>query len=503
MPARDSHFRTDRLTADLRYHSVRSGFVATLGRAFQILLQIAAVMVLARILTPEDFGVQAMVLPITILVNMVAIHGLQTAIIHRDELDQTGTSALFWLALRVNLGISILMAACGPLLAMLYDDDRVTGYAAAWALIILGASTAAVHEALLKRQMRFATVTIAHVTALTVGVIAAIVAAFLGARHWALLIQIGVMELGRTAIMWFVSGWRPDSPNAAAPAPADAIPLRAYWAGLAGFRVVSWLGDHLDRIVVGAIAGASVLGLYDAARRWAWFAFIELFTTLSDVAVATLSRVQKDAALYRTYVRATLLPMLALPLPASAFIYVAATDVVRVLLGDQWLGMQPYLRLMCIAAFMGSVGRLSQWIYLSRGETGRQLRWALISSPVLILCVVIGTRWGALGVATGFAGATALLSIPNVAWAVRGSALSLRDVLAVAVRPASASIFAALVLGGFRSVLPPDVPLLLRFVAQAAVFGGAYALAWIVTPEGRSALRQSLAVTRDLRARPR
>ena len=459
-------------------------------------------MVLARILTPGDFGVLAMVLPVTILVNTVANQGLQTTIIHRADLNQPDASALFWLAMRVNLGVALLMGVSGPVLARIYNDDRITWYAAAWAFIIFGASTAAVHEALLKRQMRFGTVTIAHVCALAAGVIAAIVAALLGARHWALLVQIGVMEFGRAGVMWAVSGWRPNMPGSAVRR-TEPNPLQTYWAGLAGFRLVSWMGDHIDRIVVGAIAGANILGLYDAARRWAWFVFIELFMTLSDVAVAALSRVQKDAALYRAYVKSALLPMLAFPLPASAFIFVAAQDVVLVLLGDQWLGMQPFLRLMCVAAFFGSIGRLSQWIYLSRGETGRQLRWAIISSPVLIVAVLVGARWGAVGVAGGFTAATVMLSLPNVAWAVQGSGLSIRDVLSVALRPAYGSILAALVLAGSVRTLPADLSLLLRFAAEGTIFGLVYALAWVVTAEGRSAMRRAFAVTRELRTRPR
>jgi PST family polysaccharide transporter len=498
----ERHFGTERLRTDLRHHSVRSGFVAAGGRVLQILLQIGSVMVLARILTPGDFGVLAMVLPVTILVNTVANQGLQTTIIHRSELNQPDASALFWLAIRVNFGVAILMGASGPALARIYNDDRITWYTAAWAFIIFGASTAAVHEALLKRQMRFGMVTIAHVCALAAGVIAAVVAALLGARHWALLVQIGVMDLGRAGAMWAVSGWRPDGPRTAASRQGPNS-LRTYWAGLAGFRLVSWMGDHIDRIVVGAIAGASILGLYDAARRWAWFVFIELFMTLSDVAVAALSRVQKDGAIYRAYVKSALLPMLAFPLPASAFIFVAAQEVVLVLLGDQWLGMQPFLRLMCVAAFFGSIGRLSQWIYLSRGETGRQLRWAIISSPVLIVAVLVGARWGAFGVAAGFTTATVMLSLPNVAWAVHGSALSIRDVLAVAVRPAYGSILAALVLALSARMLPGGLPLLLRFTVEAAIFGIVYVLAWVVTADGRAAMRRAFAVTRELRARPR
>jgi PST family polysaccharide transporter len=498
----DRHFRLDAVHADLRARSVRSGFIAVAARATQILLQIGSVVVLARVLTPEDFGVIALVVPIMLLVSAVTNLGLQTSVIQRDALDQREVSGLFWLGARVNLLVCAAMAAIGPVLARVYEDARVTGVALVWAAILYIATLAAVPEALLKRQLRFGMVLGLHVGALAVATVAAIGAALLGAGYWALLIQVGGMEVGRAGAVWLASGWRPARPSRDAAAGAGVRELGAYWGNLAGYRVLNWLGEHTDRVIVGVIASTTVVGFYDSARRWAWYPFVELYISLSDVAVASFSRLRDDAARYAAVVRMAVTPLLAACLPAIAFLFVEARVVVLVLLGDQWLDAVPYVRLMCVAAFAGSLRHVTTWLYLSRGETRRQLRWALFfQTPIQIAAVIAGVRWGAFGVAAGFTAANVLLALPAVAWCLRVTPISMRAYGAMVWRPVVSALVAALALAlaaprlvaGLAPVVALPVALLLYGIACVAV--------WLALPGGLAAARELFVMVTALRPR--
>jgi PST family polysaccharide transporter len=409
---RERWFHIEQVRADLRRHSVRSGVIALSARGSLILLNIASVMVLARILRPQDFGVLAMILPLTILFNSIANYALQTSIIHDEQLDHAKASAIFRGAALRNLALAVLMAGVGPVLGRVYHDPRATGVAVAWAAVLYIATLSAVHEALLKRQMRFGKVMSANIAGMVLGIGVALGAALLGARHWALFLQFAVMDVFRTAAVWRLCDWRPSL----RPEQSQIKHVVDYWRNLAAFRAVGWLGDHPDRILVGYLGGATTLGLYDSARRWAFYPFTELYMSLSDVAVATFSRVAHDAQRYRAFVSRGLLPILALPLPAIAFVGVEAKNAVLIMLGDQWLAAVPFVRLMCVAAFVGSLGKISPWLFLSRGETARQLRWSLMFQvPVMLGSVLIGSRFGALGVARGFAFGVRV-ALPSLAW---------------------------------------------------------------------------------------
>jgi PST family polysaccharide transporter len=516
-PARhDRFFRTDSVRADLRGHSVRSGFIAIGARVAQALLQLVGVVVLARILTPADFGIIAYVVPLAILVTVIANGALQSAVIHRAELDQAQASRVFREAALINFGLCTALAAASPLIARFYEEPRAAGVAIAWAAIIYCASLAAVPEALLKRQMRFGTVMGAHVVGLVIGTAGAIAAALAGAQYWALLIQVAAPPPIRSAVVWIASGWRPSSGSKATPRspgpllddgltlqPADGVAaIRRYWAGLAGFTFVTWAGDQLDRVLVGFTGSAATLGFYDGARRWGWYPLTELIISLNDVAVSSFSHAYGNDETFRGYVRKGLLPALALPLPLIAFVFVAAEDVILVLLGDQWLSAAPFLRLMCIAAFVGAPNRLTPWIYLSRGQTARQLRWAVFQTVVTIAALLAGATAGPIGVAAAFTAVTCALAWPGVAYAVRESPLSVDDVVRIVARPALASIAAAAVLQVVHRDLLPITNAIVRTGSAAVLFAAMFVVIWIVLPGGRAATREAIDALREMDPRP-
>jgi PST family polysaccharide transporter len=257
---------------------------------------------------------------------------------------------------------------------------------------------------------------------------------------------------------------------------------------------------HPDRILVGSAGGAATLGLYDSARRWAFYPVNELFMSLSDVALATFSRVSGDAARYRELLRRALLPVLAISLPVVAFVFVDAHDVVRILLGSQWDAAVPFVRWMSVAAFFGALARPTQWFYLSSGETGRQLRWAVfVQTPVMLASVLIGSRWGAGGIAAGFTAGTAVLAIPAVAWALRNSPFRFRDFVRVAARPVLASLVAAGTVGAVL-LADPD-PGFIAFAVRLGLFAVAYTATWMGLPGGRRDTAEILSVLRTLKTR--
>jgi PST family polysaccharide transporter len=463
-----------------------------------MLVFLGSAIILARVLTPSDFGVQAMVLPVAFLANNIANLGLQSAVIHRESLDSADANWLFHHSLRVNLVVAGVMAALAPLMARFYHEPRVTGVGLLWAATIYGSTLSAIQEALLKRQMRFGVVMKAQLTALVVSVVVAVAAALLGLGYWSLILQVTVMEMTRVVIIWIVCPWRP-SWISSVRAGDSVSAVRRYWQSLSASRAISWVGDQLDRVMVGSVGGAAAAGLYDSAKRWAGFAFIELFMSLSDVAVGSLSRVRDERARYRIYVRNTFLPILSLSIPAMAFVFIEARLVLHVLLGDQWLGADGFVRLMCIALAAGTTGKLMQWVYMSLGQTDRQLRWTFVTTPVNVLAVLLGARSGAHGVAVAVAIANVALAVPSLWYGLRFAPVGLGDCLSIFLRPVTAAVTAAFVMWAADPHLPHLRPDLLSLVLRMVLFGLVYATVWIALPGGVSAFRNIAGGIAELR----
>jgi len=465
-------------STELGARAARSGVVVAGGRVVQGVVSLASVAILARLLTPSDFGVLAMVLPVALIVDMTINAGLHVAVMHEARLSASQVSRLFWIGQRFNALILVAMALSAPLLARFYGEPRVTAVALIWTLALAFHGLGAFPESLLKRHIQFGRLTLIEVGAMIVGVAVAITAAMLGYRNVALVLQV-VTWSGLRCIGAFVAAkWLPDRPIRSPMPDPEVDRLVRYGASFGGSRAVYWLGRQADRMVVGYVSGAATLGLYDSARRWSWYPFQELFLSLTDVAVASLSRARHDAERFRDYCRRGFAAFLALPMPAIAFVGVEAELVVRVLLGERWLAAVPMVRIMCAAAFVDSIGRLTAWLYAAEGNTKQQLRWSVVSTVVTLGAVLAAARKGTVGVTWAFAGATVLLAAPGVLYCLRTSVLTVQDFVVAVRRPTVATIVAVAAWLLLRDRLPMFDAAPGRLLAAAFVFGCMYALAW-------------------------
>lgn len=488
----------------LRRRTVQSGAATLVARGLQALIFLGAAVALARLLTPEDFGVFAMVLPLGAIAANVTNRSVQTALLQSRDPSAEGVDGFFRFVVRANLLIAAALAGSGVVLARFYSEPRVVGIAVAWAAVLLVLVPATFQEALLKRALRFPAVMAVQLGTLTLGVVASLFAAAGGWGYRALPLQVFVMEVGRAIGIFLLSDWRPGGSSGAATAGAhdtagEVAGLRRAWLHLVGLRVSTWLTDLPAVVAVGRLGGAGVLGNYDTARRWAGYPFEEPFHSLTDVTLASLRHVRDEPARFRRLSTSAFLVMLTISLPAMAFVAVEADAVVRVVFGPRWLGAIWFLRVLCAAAFATAIVRVNRWIYLGEGRTGRLLRWSLLfEAPLLALAALVGAFRGAEGVAVAVAAAAWALVVPSVLFAVHGSSLTATDVARSVFRPALASIAAAAAVASAAGLLPSD-PGPARLIVAAALHGLAFVAAWHVIPGGLADTRALWAAVRELR----
>jgi len=177
------HFRTDHLQADLGGHAARGGIVTLSAQVFKFVFSTAVTIVLARLLTPQDYGLIGMVVIITNFVGMFQYLGLSTATVRWSELNHKQVSTLFWINLGLSTAIALLTFASAPVAAWFYKEPRLIWITAGYAVSIMLTGFYIQHEAILMRQMRFAAIAIVEMAALLIGFASAIVAAWHGAGY--------------------------------------------------------------------------------------------------------------------------------------------------------------------------------------------------------------------------------------------------------------------------------------------------------------------------------
>ena len=490
-PASEGHFNSDISTDNLQQKSLQSGLITFAAQPLKLVLGIGSTAILARLLTPGDFGLLAMVMPVFLLVDSLSNFGLETAIIQKKDLNQQLANTLFWRSLKINSCLIAATILLAPLVAMLYQEQRLTGIIVWLAVGAFSVCVASQHTSLLKRQMKFGTLTAIELVSLILSTAAAVTAAIIGWGYWALVLQLVVMQLTQSIAQWWICDWQPSKYSKEDSLGSELDSTLSYGKHLTGFRFLTRIGMHLDRILIGYISGASALGLYQVAYKWAYFPFEQVYFPLFDVAVSSLSRVQHDSKLYRTYAKRGLTPIFAFCLPALAFSFIEAPNLILLLLGEQWLEAIPLFRLLAVAVYVVSMYRVTKWLYVSAGQTQQQFRWGLIHTPVMIAVVAVGANWGAYGVAMGYTLGTCLLTIPSVAYCLRYSPLRWQDFIGAVWRPIVASLLAGLGLFFATDFIVSDRQWL-EFGWRWVTYSLSYLVIWFILPGGISSTAEML-----------
>jgi O-antigen/teichoic acid export membrane protein len=483
--AHDRYFRTDHLMADLRGRSVRGGAVTLSAQAVKFVLQLGSTALLARLLTPADFGLVAMVAAFTGFVSLFKDLGLSMATVQRAEITHEQVSILFWINVALSMLLMGVAAAIAPAVAWFYGEPRLTWIMLAVAGTFIFGGLSAQHIALLRRQMRFAALAAIEIGSMTAGIAVAILMAWRGFGYWSL-VAMGAASVAATmGLCWALSGWSPGWPSRH----SGVMPMLKFGGHLTGFNLLNYANRNADNVLIGWGLGAGLLGIYSKAYALLLLPILQLNAPIAAVALPALSRLQSEPRRYRRYYLQALQIMVVAGIPLVAFAFSDAELLIQCVLGDQWLAAVPVFRCLAPAAFFGTFNIAAGWVFVSLGRSDRLLRWGLISTPVTLLGFLIGLQWGVLGVAAAFSLTYCALQPFMIAYAYRSSPLRMTDLIQVLWRPALMSAIAGLALW----ILPTDVLHIssgVRLLMDAAIFAGCFLAAALLTPGGIALLQQ-------------
>ncbi|HWT03705.1 MAG TPA: lipopolysaccharide biosynthesis protein [Pyrinomonadaceae bacterium] len=408
----DRFFRTDHLKTDLGGRSARGGVVTLGAQGFKFVSGTVATIVLARLLTPQDFGLISMVAIVFNFVQIFQYLGLSTATIKWAELNHRQVSTLFWVNLGLSAAFMLFTIGCAPLLAWFYSEPRLVWITIGYAVSILLTGLSIQHEAILSRQMRFAVIAVIEVASIVISFAAAIVAAWYGAGYWALVINRIVMSLVTVVGAWAACRWRPGWP-----ARGTGVRSMIFYGGnLAGFNVTTYLAQNLDNALIGKFWGAYQLGLYSKAYQMLLMPMQQINAPFGAVAVPALSRLADEPERYRAAYLKILEKIAMITMPGVVLMIATSDWLVLFLLGPQWRETGRIFMLLGIAAIIQPVTKTSSWFFSTQGRTRELFRWGVIGAGIAVASIIAGLPWGAVGVAAAYAASDLFVSTPLLFW---------------------------------------------------------------------------------------
>lgn len=459
-----------------------------------VAIQLLSIVILSRLLDPEDFGVIAMITAITAFMGLFRDMGLSTASIQKGDLSHAQTSALFWLNALAGFLLMLLVMALSPAIAWFYHNPALVPLTAALSTTFLFSSLGAQHSALMQRELRFKPKAIADVSGAAITLIISVTLAMNEWRYWALAAGTIVGAITTTILYCSFSRFKPAPPRIA----SGLKELIGFGANVTAFEIVNYLHRNLDNILIGRFWGAAALGMYSRGYQMMMLPIVSLRTPINSIAFPVLSRLRNDHAEFRRYYRriSSLLALLSMPL--MTFLVLNASDVIEVALGNQWAAVAPIFVFLGLAGFIQPVASLRGLILLSLGKSRRYLAWGVMNTAAVSAAFLIGIKWGGVGVAASYAAVNYIILYPSLVFIFRDTPLSARDFFEPILMPAATSVFAGFGTSLAVNTIGIDHPTV-SIIFAAITFALLFLLGYLSTPAGRKSARSYITLIKNLK----
>ena len=483
----------------LRRTAVRGAGAAIAGQASNFAVQIGSVAILARLLTPADFGIVTMVTTFSLLFRSFGVNGF-TELIMQSEVTHSLASNLFWIELGIGTILTLAFASSGRLLAHFYHNPAVAQVTEGLSLTIGIGCLGWIHLGLLQRAMRFRTTAIINFAGLLFYVIVSIALAIAGWHYWAL-VWGSVAQTVVTAVgAWLMCRWIPSRPGRA---PGTGSGLK-FAMNVYSHFAFSYSTRNTDNLLVGWRYGAGALGFYKKAYDLFVLAEGQLLAPLSAVAVSTLSPVSRDREQFQRYFLRAISVLALVGMGMGADFALVGRDLIRFLLGPGWEEAGRIFVLFGPGIGVMLLYNTHGWIHLSIGRPERWFRWGLMEFVCTASLFVLALRWGPSGIALAWTISYFLLMFPGFWYAGKPIGLGIGPVFAVIwkffVASAAAGCATFLIIRAmpYSATVYGAPSAFARMVSVSLVFFGLYFGGVIALHNGLTPLRETAVLLRDL-----
>ncbi len=349
------------------------------------LLTILSMVILARVLGPENFGLVALAMISIGFVDTIVTCGVAPAIVQRRGLEPADLDSIFWLNVAAGVTLSLVGFASSDLLGLLSDSQQVPTLFAALSPLILVRSLTVVQQGLATRDQRFRELAIRNTASTGLGSLCGISAALFGLGIWSLVIQAVVTDVVGAALLWKLAHWQPR--------------LRFEWArarsfmrfasGMLSSQIATFVGNQCDVVIVGALFGPIAVGILRFSMRIVNIATDMLVRPVQVIALPRLSELQHDHDALRAETLRLMRISSLIMMPAIGALIVSA-ETLALVLGDEWHEATTALRILALIGAAKSISLLAgpALLAIGRSHTVALGSWAQCIATILLVTAI-------------------------------------------------------------------------------------------------------------------
>jgi PST family polysaccharide transporter len=470
----------EHLRRDLAGKSVRGGVSLVVSEIGCNIFRLLGTVVLARLLTPEHFGLIGMVTALTACAEMFKDLGLGMATVQQKEISHEQISTLFWINTGVGALFMLVVAGAAPFISWFYADSRLLWVAITISSTFFFGGFTVQHQALLRREMHFAKLALIQVLSTGLSTVIGILLAWQGFEYWALVWKEVSRAVIQASATWMLSHWLPGLPRRG----SGVRTMFHTGSHVTGFNILAFTSGSLDQVLLGKFWGAGPVGLYKQAVQLLMLPASLVGYPITYVMVPALSALQSEPERYRSYYGRVLSFLAFSYMPFIAYIAVYSESLISLVLGDKWMASSSVLQILALGAIVGPITNTCGIVMVTNGRTKDYLRLGVAQAIFLTIAVCIGINWGLIGVAWAYVGYTYAFLLPLAWFSFKDTPISVGLFFEVISLPALASIVMSILLVIIRYVL--EAPGAVAEIGYSLFLAPLlYCGVWMLLPRGK------------------
>lgn len=374
------------------------------------LVQYITTLILANILSPNDFGLLAMALVVTGFIDIFKDLGTSSALIHLNKIDRLLISSIFWTNIFFGLLFTLIIFLSSHLISLFFNSTEIIPILQVIAFLFFISSFSILPRALLERDLQFNILAKIEIIATVIGSGVGISMAYLGYGVWSLIFQILVNNFILTVLILIVAKIKPKLQF-------SFITLKsvsAYSLNLVGYNIFNYFIRNADYMLIGKYLGENQLGNYYLAYKIMLYPLQGITMVISRVMFPIFSRLKENLIKFKEVYLKTTNTIALFTFPMMIGMIVLSKYFVLTFFSHSW-NSELLTTLIIILAPVGliqSIAATVGTIYMSTGKTNWMFGWGVLSGVVTITGFFIGLNWGVIGVALSYLIVTLILFYP-------------------------------------------------------------------------------------------
>jgi len=406
----DLIFDSTQLGKDLAGKSIHGGVSTMLSQGGRFIIRMASIMILARLLTPADFGLIGMVAVVLNFAQMFKDAGLSMATVQKDEITHELISTLFWANMFISIFFGGCLCLCAPFVSRFYGKPELTSIMIVLSLSFVISGSSIQHTAILQRHMQFWSLAFIQIIAQICTFVVAVGLAFFGFKYWALVGGALIASFASVCLTFFFCPWVPGWMQRR----SGVRSMLVFGSHLTGFNFINYFSRNADNILIGRFIGADALGIYGKAYELFMLPITQIRAPIVNVMMPVLSSLYNQPRRYLKYYQKIVDLVATVSMPLAVYCYIEAEFLIRFVLGEQWLEAVPVFQIFSVAGFIQAVATTRGLVLLSHGYSKRYLFWGGINAVVCVGSFIVGIPYGIEGVAIAYTVANYLIFVPSL-----------------------------------------------------------------------------------------